>query len=128
MPLTSLVTVLSLLLFFVLGANVGRARGKYGVDAPATTGNPAFERVFRVHYNTMESLVMYLPALWLFAHYVSDRWAAGLGAVWIVGRIMYAIGYYADANKRGTGLIISMAAAFILLIGALIGVGLALFK
>ncbi len=126
--LPALVTILSLLLFFVFGVNVGRARGKYGVEAPATTGNPAFERVFRVHYNTMESLVIYLPGLWLFAFYVSDLWAAALGVVWIVGRILFAVGYYADANKRAPGLVISMLTTVVLLLGALVGVGLTLFR
>ncbi len=123
---TALVTCLSLVLFITLGGLVGRARGLYKVAAPATTGHPQFERVFRVHYTTMENLVWYLPALWLFAIYVSDRWAAALGLVWIAGRIIYARAYYADPEKRGPGLIIAAVPASVLLLGALIGIALRL--
>ncbi len=126
--LTALVTCLSLAVFFVLTFQVGRARGKYSIEAPATTGHPMFERSFRVHYNTMESMAMYLPALWLFAFNVSDRWAAALGVVWIVGRIVYARGYLADPKKRGTGTIITIGAEGTLLVGALIGVLVQLAK
>ena len=124
----ALVTLLSLLLYWVLLFNVGRARGKYGIKAPAVVGNPAFERVFRVHQNTLESLAMHLPALWLFSDYVSDGWAGILGAVWIVERILYACSYYADAAKRGPGMLISTLATMVLLIGALIGVGLSFYQ
>lgn len=126
LPCTAFITMLSLLLFFVLGAKVGQARGRYKVQAPATTGNADFERVFRVHYNTMESLVMFLPSLWLFAITISDCWAAALGGVWILGRAIYAKTYYADASKRGPGLVISMVATAILLLGALGATGWAL--
>jgi len=126
--LTALVTCLSLLVFFVLSFLVGRARGQYNIEAPATTGHPLFERAFRVHYNTMEGLTWYLPSLWLFSFYVSDRWAAAVGVVWIVGRILYARGYLADPKKRGTGVIISVGASAVLLLGALIGVVIAVVR
>ncbi|MGH8504522.1 MAG: MAPEG family protein [Stenotrophobium sp.] len=125
---TALVTLLSLLLYWVLTINVGRARGKYGVKAPAISGDPAFDRVFRVHQNTMEALVLYLPALWLFAIYVSDAWAAGVGAVWIVGRIIYARAYYADASKRGAGMLIATLATVVLFLGALIALGTSFYR
>src|SRR5690348_7104404 len=104
--LTAIVTLLSLTLYWLLTANVGRARGKYKIEAPAVTGHIEFERIFRVQQNTMESMTMHIPALWLFAFYVSDLWAAILGSVWIVGRMVYAQGYYAEARRRGTGVII----------------------
>jgi glutathione S-transferase len=116
---TALVTMLSMLLFFFMSFKVGQARGRYNVQAPATTGNPDFERVFRVHYNTMESLVLHLPSMWLFAVYISDCYAAILGGVWIVGRVLYAKTYYVDASKRGPGVIISTVATAILMLGAL---------
>ena len=118
---TSLITTLSLLLYVAMLVFVGRARGRYKLDAPAVTGNPDFERVFRVQQNTVENLVVYLPSLWLFAALVSDRWAALIGVVWIVGRVIYARGYYTEASKRGTGFIISGIATATLLLGALIG-------
>ena len=116
---TAFVTMLSMVLFFFLTYKVGQARGKYNVQAPATTGNPHFERVFRVHYNTMESLAMHLPSMWLFAIYISDCWAAVLGAVWVVGRMVYARTYYADASKRTPGILVSTIATAILMLGAL---------
>jgi glutathione S-transferase len=125
---TALITVLSLLLYWVLTALVGRARGKYKISAPAVTGNVDFERVFRVQQNTVESLVMHLPALWLFAIYVSDCWAAGLGLVWIVGRALYARGYYAEASKRSAGMMISIGATTVLLLGDLIAIGCAMTR
>lgn len=123
---TAFVTMLSMILFFVLTYKVGQARGKYKVQAPATTGNADFERVFRVHYNTMESLVLHLPSMWLFAIYISDCWAAVLGGVWILGRILYAKTYYADASKRTPGVAISTGATAILMLGALGATGMAL--
>ena len=119
---TALITALSLLLYVVTMILVGRARGHYKLDAPAVTGNPDFERVFRVQQNTLENLVVYLPSLWLFAIFWRDAWAAALGVVWIVGRVLYMRGYYAEASRRGTGFVISMLTTLVLLIGALIGV------
>ncbi len=81
----------------------GVARAKYKIEAPAVIGHPDFERVFRVQVNTLEQLVAFLPALWLFALYVSPAWASVLGAVWIVGRVLYAVGYVPAADKRGPG-------------------------
>jgi glutathione S-transferase len=125
---TALVTTLSLVTYFYTTAMVGRARGKFKLDAPATTGHPDFERVFRVQQNTLENLALFLPALWLFAVYVSDLWAAIIGAVWILGRFVYAQGYYAQASKRGTGFIVSLGASGVLVIGALIGIVIRMLK
>jgi glutathione S-transferase len=124
----SLVTLLALLLFVGVSVNVGRARAKYKIAAPAVSGNLDFERVYRVQQNTLEQLSIFLPALWLFAYYVSGPWAAGLGLAWIIGRVVYAIGYYKDANKRGPGFGISFGVTVVLIIGALVGVVLQLTK
>lgn len=125
---TALITLLSVLLYFWTTLMVGRARGRYKLDAPATTGNPDFERVFRVQQNTLENLAIYLPSLWLFAIALSDRWAAALGVVWLAGRLLYARGYYTQAQKRGPGFVISMVTALVLLVGALIGVVMQMLK
>lgn len=125
---TALVTVLSLVVYFVMAGKVGQARGKFGIQAPATTGNPEFERIFRVHQNTMESMVMFLPALWLFSAYVSDAYAALLGLVWIVGRIAYARAYYREAGARGPGTLISLGAVVVLVLGALVKIAMVLLK
>ena len=126
MHYTPFVAVLSVLLFFVLTALVGRARGQFKVDAPATTGHPDFERRFRVQQNTLEQMMLYLPSLWIFGSMVSDMWAAGLGVVWIIGRVVYAQAYYKEANMRGTGFIISIGATGVLLLGSLIKTGMML--
>lgn len=122
----ALVTLLSLVFYLVTSVQVGRARGRFGVDAPAMTGHPEFERLVRVQANTLEWLVIYLPSLWLFAAYVEPRVAAGLGAVWIVGRLIYARAYARDPGTRRTGFMIQTLATAVLLVGALIGVVMAL--
>ena len=116
--LTALVTCLATLMYFFFSFQVGKARQTYGVKAPAITGDPDFERVFRAHMNTLEWMPIFLPALWLFALYISDAIAAGLGVVWIVGRILYMTGYAKAANKRSQGFMIQSIAAIILWAGA----------
>jgi len=117
----AVVTGLALLECFVFGAMVGRARSRYHVEAPATTGDPSFERYFRVHQNSVESLVIFIPALWLFAMYVSSAIAVALGLIFIAGRIIYAAGYISAAEKREPGALISGVIIAILLIGAVFG-------
>src|SRR5690348_10933299 len=92
----NLVTVLALVEFLAFGVLVGRARGLYGIHAPATSGNEMFERWFRVHYNTLELLIMFVPALWIAAMYWNPLWMAGIGAVYLIGRILYLQGYVRD--------------------------------
>src|SRR5215212_1474058 len=99
----TIVTILSLIIFMVTAIRVGGARAKHGVAAPATTGHEEFERHFRVQMNTLEQLVIYLPSLWLFAHYWNQLIAAALGLVWIVGRIIYMRAYVADPKTRSLG-------------------------
>ncbi len=101
--------------------NVGRARGKYNVPAPQTSGNPDFERVLRVQQNTLEQSIVFLPSLWLFTLLVDPKIGAGLGGLWIVGRILYAWGYYQAAEKRGPGFGIGLLATASLLIGSIYG-------
>lgn len=126
MPLVALVTGLALLQFVIFAMLVGWARGKYGVAAPATTGDPIFERYYRVQMNTLELLVVFLPSLWIFGYFIGETWAAGLGAVFIVGRLLYLLGYVADPKKREIGFGLSFLPVLALLIGALFGAGRAL--
>ena len=117
---TALVTLLALLAYFWMCMQVGRARGKSGIHAPAMTGDPLLERAVRVHYNTLEWLPIFLPSLWLFAIFWSELLAAALGVIWIIGRLIYAVGYMADPAKRSAGFLIQFAATAILLMGALV--------
>jgi glutathione S-transferase len=116
---TALVTLLTLLLYFWMSLQVARTRGKCGINAPTMTGDPQLERAVRVHYNTLEWLPIFLASLWLFAIYWNELVAASLGIVWIIGRLVYSLGYMADPAKRSTGFLIQLAATAILLFGAL---------
>jgi glutathione S-transferase len=116
--LTALVTCLALLFYFLTTVQVAKARAAFGIKAPAITGNPDFERVFRVQMNTLEWLPIFLPSLWLFAIYIGDGIAAVLGLVWIAGRSLYLLGYSKAAGKRGPGFAVQASAAIILWLGA----------
>ena len=122
MELVFLVILLALIEYTVFQGLVGRARVKYGVRAPAIAGNPDFERVYRVHQNTLEALIVFIPAVWIFGLYLSARWAAGLGLLFIVGRAIYAIGYFRAAEKRGPGAGITGLTNVALVLGAIVGV------
>lgn len=115
-----LVTLLALLEYSILGVMVGRARIKYGVEAPATTGNPDFERYFRVHENTLESLIVFLPAVWIFSLTVSYHFGVALGVLFIIARIIYASGYLSAAAKRAPGAIATAIINVILVLGSII--------
>jgi len=120
MPYVALVTVAALIEFLWLGARVARARGKYGIHAPATSGNEIFERHFRVQMNTLEQLVLFLPSLWIFAHFVSPLWAAALGVVFIIGRAIYAVTYVRDPKSRSLGFALTSLPTFVMLIGIIV--------
>jgi glutathione S-transferase len=87
---TAAATLLALLLHLVLTMRVGRARARYGIKAPAVTGNEHFERAYRIQMNTVEQMVFFLPALWLCAVLLSDIAAAVGGLIWVIGRAVYA--------------------------------------
>ena len=121
MASVGLVASLALLVYMGIVISVGRARVRYKVEAPAVTGDPIFERHFRVQQNTVEQLVVFLPALFLFAQFVSEGLAAILGLVFVAGRVLYAIGYVKDPARRGPGFLISSLATTVLVLGALVG-------
>jgi len=119
----AVVIVLALIQYVVFGMLVGRARGIYGVKAPAVTGHELFDRYFRVHQNTLELLVAFVPAIWLFGTYVDPTWAALLGLVYVVARVLYLRGYVADPARREVGFALSVLPVVVLLVGALWGAG-----
>ena len=122
MPFTALVTVAALVLTFVLSLRVGNMRRKHGVKAPASTGHPEFEAANRIHQNTIEQLVLFLPVLWLALYVLGDAITGVIGAVWIVGRIVYANAYARDPATRGPGMGITMLPTVVLLLAALWGI------
>jgi glutathione S-transferase len=119
---TAFVILLAVILYFWTGFRVGQARMKFKIKAPATTGNPDFERVFRIQMNMLEWMPIFLPAILLAAIYVSDIGAALLGIVWIAGRGLYMRGYTEAAEKRETGFFVQAIAAGLLWLAALVGV------
>ena len=121
MELVYIVILLALILYNGLGMLVGRARAAHGVKAPAITGPEEFERTFRAHQNSLESLIVFVPAVWIFGTVVDPLWAAIVGLVYLVGRIVYARGYISAADKRGPGMMISFIATVVLVLGSLIG-------
>ena len=125
--LPALVVALTVLLLVLATWMVGRARSRYGVKAPATTGHADFERVFRMQMNTVESTVAFLPCLWLATQYFSPLFAGIAGLVWVAARVWYAFAYAQAANKRGAAFIIAAAAAGALLAAGLWGLLRALF-
>jgi uncharacterized membrane protein YecN with MAPEG domain len=126
MKLVSIVAALALIEYAVFFLQAGKARGRYGVAAPATTGHPIFERYFRVQLNTVEQLVIFLPALFMCGYFTNEVLAAALGLVFILGRALYARGYVLDPAKRGPGFALTIASNFLLLLGGLVGIFLGL--
>lgn len=122
MPWVDLVTLLAVLEFLGLVWLVGKARVRYSVRAPATTGNEHFERWFRVQQNTLETMIMFLPALWIAAHYWSAGWMAAIGAIFLVGRVIYLISYVRDPRTRTLGYVLSIAPVGILVVFGLVGI------
>lgn len=121
MELIAIVTVLALLQTFVFAFQVGQARVKYSVDAPATSGSDEFDRVFRIHQNTIEQMVIFVPSLWMFGSYVDEEIGAGIGLVFIIARLIYRSSYRSNPKSRGTGFSIGALSMMILLVGGLIG-------
>jgi uncharacterized membrane protein YecN with MAPEG domain len=121
MPYVHLVIALALAEFFVFGWLVGRARERYKVPAPAMSGDPTFERTFRAQMNTLEQLVIFVPAMLLFAHYLSAPVAAGLGVLFVIGRALFFRGYVRSAEARHLGFNLSAVPNVVLVLGAIYG-------
>ena len=120
MEATVIVTFLALAQYVLFGVQVGSMRAKHEIKAPATAGHPEFERMNRVHLNTMEQLVVFLPALWIHAYYAKPLIGAGIGLIFIIGRFMYRAEYLKDPSSRGTGFTLSFIPSAVLLVWALV--------
>ncbi len=119
---TAAVTMLAVILYVYMGIRVGSARGKYKISAPAMTGHPDFERAVRIQANTLEFMASFLPALWLAALYFGGWFPPALGLLWVIGRVVYLIGYSAAADKRSLGFGIQAIAAILLIVLAIVGI------
>jgi uncharacterized MAPEG superfamily protein len=132
MELVILVTCLALIQYVFFSINVGRARVKYSVRAPAMTGNPVFERYLRVQENTLEQLIIFIPVQFMFAYVAENlQWygyeiAAALGVVWLIGRTLYARSYVKDPMGRSVGFMLTIMPSMLLLGGAVVGVFISL--
>lgn len=126
MEATVIVTFLALAQYTLFGAQVGGMRVKYGVKAPAISGNEQFERMYRIHQNTMEQLVLFLPALWMQAYYAKPLWGAGIGLVYVIGRFIYRAEYLKDPASRGPGFTMTIVASTVLLVWSLVAAIVAL--
>jgi len=120
MEYIAIVTLLALMQFMLFSVQVGAMRVRHGVNAPATTGHPEFERMFRVQQNTMEQLVVFVPALWIYAHLVNPFWGAGIGIFFVIGRFIYRAAYLKDPASRSNGFTIGTLATAVLLIWSLV--------
>ena len=127
MEFVAIVAVLALLQYIWFAILVGQARGKFGVNGPAVTGHPVFERYFRVQMNTLEQLAVFVPSVLLFAHLRDANWAAGLGAVYLLGRVIFFVTYTRNPKGRGLGFMLTQFPNAVLVVGVLIsGIRLAL--
>jgi glutathione S-transferase len=121
-PFAALVSLVSVLLMLGTSIHVGRARMQYQVKAPATTGHEMFERAYRIQVNTIESFLMMFPSLWIYAVFTDDLGAGVIGAIWLVGRVVYGLDYQKDPAKRGRGFMVGFFAIAALWLGGLYGV------
>ena len=126
MEYVAIVTALALLVYMYMAFQVGTGRGKYGVEAPAISGHPTWERLYRVQTNTVEQLVIFLPALWMFAYLGNPVWAAAIGLVFVIGRVLYLVSYVKDPASRTLGFGLGFLANVVLVIGVLVQAVLAL--
>jgi uncharacterized membrane protein YecN with MAPEG domain len=119
-----LVVMLALIQYIWFSIEVGRARGRFGVLAPATTGHVLFDRYYRAHQNTAEQLIVFLPSVLTSGYYVDATFAAVLGLIFVVGRGLYFRGYTDPEKSRGLGFAISMVANSVMILATVYAVGL----
>ena len=121
MEAIAIISILALMQTFFFAIQVGKARMKHGVNAPDISGHDEFDRMFRVHQNTTEQLVLFIPALWIFGHFAHELAGAGIGLVYLIGRFIYRGAYLNDPSSRSMGFGLGAAALAILMLGGLIG-------
>jgi len=127
MEYTALIILVALTQYLFFTFRVGTKRPKHGIDAPKTAGDETWERLFRVQQNTMEQLIIFIPAMVVFSMYLSAKWALVPGAIFIIGRQLYSFEYVKDPGSRVPGMALTLLANGVLLIGALVGLLMLMF-
>jgi glutathione S-transferase len=122
MEYATLIVLLALLQYIWFSISVGMARGKYNIEGPACAGDENFERIFRVQQNTLEQLIVFIPAVFAFAHFLSPLWSLILGAVFIIGRFLYSSQYVKEPKTRTLGFMLTFFPNVALIVGALFGI------
>ena len=122
------IILIALLQYLYFTGKTGFTRVKYKVSAPKCEGDETWERIFRVQQNTMEQLIVFVPGMLAFAHWVSESWALLPGVLFILGRALYSRAYVTNPESRALGMILSMFSNIALVLGALIALGLSLAK
>jgi glutathione S-transferase len=117
----TLIVLLALLQYVWFTGRVGAARGKYKVNAPACDGDENWNRLFRIQQNTMEQLIVFVPATYAFAFYLSELWVLVPGLGFLVGRFLYSAEYLKDPKSRTPGMAITLLSNVVLVLGALYG-------
>ena len=123
----TLIVLLALLQYVWFTVRVGATRGKYNVNAPSCDGDETWNRLFRIQQNTMEQLIVFVPASYAFAIYLSELWVLLPGGAFIVGRFLYSSEYASDPKTRTPGMAITLLANAVLVLGALFGLLKAMF-
>lgn len=121
MEALAITTALALLQAIFFAFQVGSARQRYGIKAPAVSGHEDFDRHYRVHQNTLEQLIVFLPSLWMFGYFVHPLWGAGIGLLFVLSRFMYRSAYVNDPKSRSAGFGLGFVAMIVLLLGSVVG-------
>jgi uncharacterized membrane protein YecN with MAPEG domain len=121
--LTAIATLLAVLIALGTAILVARTRARVRIFPPVMTGSPELECALRVQANTVEQIVIFLPALWLAALYFQGWIPPAIGLLWCLGRVLYALGYRADKpGRREPGFIMAMLSTIALIVLAGIGI------
>ena len=111
------VTMLTALLLFGLAFMTGMARekGKVAILETYTTTNKDFLIANRIHLNTLENALVFLPLLWVATLFSGlPQYAATAGAIWLLARVAYAYVYRRNPAKRAPAFMLSLLSLLVL--------------